>query len=159
MTERMSSRKPVSVGMTLARQSEEPRTPWGVPEAPLRQRWTFRALDVQGLPLDHPTPMALPLSPVRDRPNRATIPAMPRSMARHTIKVDGRKACISLEPAFWGGLREIAEGRGMSVSEVVSSINSERQYANLSSAVRVFVVRHYQASEKKGAPATRGVQG
>src|SRR5262245_13724129 len=37
----------------------------------------------------------------------------PGGRARHTIKVDGRKACISLEPAFWGGLREIAEGRGV----------------------------------------------
>jgi len=69
---------------------------------------------------------------------------MPRSSARHTIKVDGRKACISLEPAFWDGLTEIAERRGVSVSELVTGINSEERHANLSSAVRQFVLRHYQ---------------
>jgi len=67
------------------------------------------------------------------------------SLPRHTIRVDGRKTGISLEPEFWEGLKEIAVGRGVTVSELVSDINSERRHANLSSAVRVFVLRHYRA--------------
>ena len=67
------------------------------------------------------------------------------SIAKRTIEVDGRKTSITLEPEFWGGLKEIAVGRGVTVSELVTSINSERRDANLSSAVRVFVLRHYQS--------------
>ena len=66
------------------------------------------------------------------------------SLPKHSIRVDGRKTGISLEPEFWDGLKEIAEGRGMSVSELVTSINSEDRHGNLSSAVRVFVLRHYR---------------
>ena len=70
---------------------------------------------------------------------------MPRSsIAKRTIEVDGRKTSITLEPAFWDGLKEIAVGRGVAVSELVSSINSEPRPGNLSSAVRVFVLRHYR---------------
>jgi predicted DNA-binding ribbon-helix-helix protein len=64
--------------------------------------------------------------------------------SRRTIRIDGRRSCISLEPEFWDGLKEIAVGRGVTVSELVTSINSERRHANLSSLVRVFVLRHYQ---------------
>src|SRR5215469_10438297 len=54
------------------------------------------------------------------------------SLPKHSIKVDGRKTGISLEAAFWDGLKEIAVERGVSVSELVSDINSERHDANLS---------------------------
>jgi len=66
------------------------------------------------------------------------------SSSKRMIRIDGRRACIALEPAFWDGLNEIAAGRGVSVSELVTGINSERQHANLTSVVRVFVLRYYQ---------------
>ena len=72
---------------------------------------------------------------------------MPRSWTKHTVTVDRRTTSITLEPEFWDGLAEIAVGRGVSVSELVTGINSERQHANLKSVVRVFVLRHYRASE------------
>ena len=77
---------------------------------------------------------------------------MPRSWPEHTIKVDGRTTSISLEPAFWDGLKEIAAGRGVSVSELVTSINSEQRHGNLTSAVRVFVLGHYQSQLEKRTP-------
>jgi len=69
---------------------------------------------------------------------------MPRSWTKHTISVDGRMTSITLEPEFWDGLKEIAAERGVAVSKLVSSINSEPRPGNLSSAVRVFVLRHYR---------------
>ena len=33
---------------------------------------------------------------------------MPRSWLERSIRIDGRKTCISLEPEFWDGLKEIA---------------------------------------------------
>jgi len=74
------------------------------------------------------------------------------SIAKHSIRIDGRKTGITLEPEFWDGLKEIAVGRGVSVSELVTSINSERRDANLSSAVRLFVLGHYQGQLEERTP-------
>ena len=66
------------------------------------------------------------------------------SIANRRIILNGRKSCITLEPEFWDGLKDIAVARGVTVSALVTSIMSEQRHANLSSAVRVFVLRHYQ---------------
>ena len=71
------------------------------------------------------------------------------SSPKRMIRIGGRGSCIALEPAFWDGLNEIAAERGVSVSDLVTGINSERQHANLTSAVRLFVLRHYQTPEKR----------
>jgi predicted DNA-binding ribbon-helix-helix protein len=51
---------------------------------------------------------------------------------------------VSLEEAFWKGLREIAQRRGMAVSELVETIDVNRIQSNLSSAIRLFVLGEYQ---------------
>ena len=51
---------------------------------------------------------------------------------------------ISVEDAFWKGLKEIARGRDMTLSDVVTAINSKRKHSNLSSAIRLFVLDHYR---------------
>jgi predicted DNA-binding ribbon-helix-helix protein len=78
---------------------------------------------------------------------------MPRSsIAKRTVTLNGRRSSISLEQAFWDGLKEIAVRRGVSVSKLVTGINFERQHANLSSAVRLFVLGHYQSQLEKRTP-------
>jgi predicted DNA-binding ribbon-helix-helix protein len=62
----------------------------------------------------------------------------------HPILIAGRKTSISVEDAFWNGLKEIARGRDMTLSDVVTAINSERKHNNLSSAIRLFVLEHYR---------------
>ena len=61
---------------------------------------------------------------------------------------------VSLEDAFWKGLKEIAAGRDMRMPDLVQAINSERQHGNLSSAIRVFVLDFYRdqifEQEKRG---------
>jgi predicted DNA-binding ribbon-helix-helix protein len=49
-----------------------------------------------------------------------------------------------VEDAFWQSLRKIAEGRNESLPHLISSINKDRQFANLSSAIRLFVLHHYR---------------
>jgi predicted DNA-binding ribbon-helix-helix protein len=63
---------------------------------------------------------------------------------RYSITVAGRKTGVSLEPQFWAALEEIATERGLSVAALVRNVNADRGNANLSSAIRVFVLRHYQ---------------
>jgi predicted DNA-binding ribbon-helix-helix protein len=66
---------------------------------------------------------------------------------RRSIVIAGRKTSVTLEDAFWKALKEIATERGMTASELVAAINSERQHANLSSAVRVFVLDFYRGQK------------
>jgi predicted DNA-binding ribbon-helix-helix protein len=62
---------------------------------------------------------------------------------------------VSLEDAFWKGLKEIASGRDATLSELVASIDADRQHGNLSSALRLFVLDFYrnQLSEEIGLQA------
>ena len=63
---------------------------------------------------------------------------------RRCISIAGRKTSLSLEDAFWNSIRDIAEGRGESLSQLIASIDEARQFGNLSSAVRLFVLRYYR---------------
>jgi predicted DNA-binding ribbon-helix-helix protein len=56
---------------------------------------------------------------------------------KRSVILGGHKTSISLEDAFWNDLREIARGRNMTVSELVSAIDANRQHGNLSSAIRL----------------------
>jgi len=71
-------------------------------------------------------------------------PKIPAGIVKGTIVVAGRKTGISLEEAFWNGLREIANARGLRPRDLVTRINADRRDGNLSSAVRVFVLQFYQ---------------
>jgi predicted DNA-binding ribbon-helix-helix protein len=65
------------------------------------------------------------------------------SVIKRSIVIDRHKTSVSLEDAFWNALRDIARGRGETLSHLIASIDANRQAANLSSALRVFVLRHY----------------
>ena len=84
---------------------------------------------------------------------------MKSSVAKHSISLAGHKTSVSLEDAFWEGLKEIADRRDISVSELVTAIDSERQEGNLSSVIRLFVLDHYrdQLSAQKKRDRTREI--
>ena len=63
---------------------------------------------------------------------------------KRSIIIARHKTSISLEDEFWTSLREIAKGRGEPISQLISYIDEGRQFANLSSAIRLFVLRHYR---------------
>jgi len=65
-------------------------------------------------------------------------------VAKRSIVAAGHKTSVSLEDAFWEGLKEIARGRNITLSELVGAIDSERQHGNLSSAIRLFVLDFYR---------------
>jgi len=72
-------------------------------------------------------------------------------VVKHTIYIKGRKSGVALEDEFWEPLKEIAMKRGMTVAELVTSIKAECGRGNLSSACRLFVLRHYQ--DQSATPA------
>ena len=65
-------------------------------------------------------------------------------VVKRSIVVAGHKTSVSLEDAFWSGIKEIASGRNITLSELVGAIDSERQHGNLSSAIRLFVLDFYR---------------
>jgi predicted DNA-binding ribbon-helix-helix protein len=52
---------------------------------------------------------------------------------------------VSLEDAFWSALKEIAATRNLPLLDLIATINKERQHANLSSVLRLFVLDHYRS--------------
>jgi predicted DNA-binding ribbon-helix-helix protein len=76
---------------------------------------------------------------------------MKSSVVKRSIVIAGHKTSVSLEDAFWKGLKEIAGGRHMTLSDLVATIDSERHHGNLSSAIRLFVLDHYRA-QGNGVP-------
>jgi predicted DNA-binding ribbon-helix-helix protein len=69
--------------------------------------------------------------------------AMKSSVVKRSIVIADHKTSVSLEDAFWNALKEIAADRHMTLSALVAEIDANRQYANLSSAIRVFVLNAY----------------
>ena len=65
---------------------------------------------------------------------------MKSPVIKRSIIVDGHKTSVSLEDAFWSSLKEIAQAQGATVEQTVTEIDKTRQRANLSSAVRLFVL-------------------
>ena len=70
---------------------------------------------------------------------------MKSPVVKRSIVIAGHKTSVSLEDAFWTGLKEIADDRDVTLSDLVSSIDTERQQGNLSSAIRLFVLDHYRS--------------
>ena len=75
---------------------------------------------------------------------------MKSPVVKRSIVIAGHKTSVSLEDAFWRGLKDIAVSRRMTLSDLVGAIDSERQHGNLSSAIRLFVLDHYQARPNGG---------
>jgi len=74
---------------------------------------------------------------------------MKSAVIKRSVLIDGRKTSISLEDEFWDGLREIAGHSKLGLSRLVEQIDENRNNINLSSAIRVFVFRHFWGLSKK----------
>jgi predicted DNA-binding ribbon-helix-helix protein len=80
---------------------------------------------------------------------------MKSPVVKRSIVLGGHKTSVSLEDAFWKGLKEIAGRRLVSLSDLVGTIDSQRQQGNLSSALRLFVLEFYRSQ----VPALEGREG
>jgi predicted DNA-binding ribbon-helix-helix protein len=62
------------------------------------------------------------------------------SVVKRSLIIAGHRTSVSLEDAFWRRLRLIATERGVSVNTLATTVDAERGRANLSSALRVYVL-------------------
>lgn len=65
-------------------------------------------------------------------------------MVKRSLTIAGHRTSIALEPEFWEGLEALAAGRGVKLVALIESIDRERAGPNLSSALRVAVLKAAQ---------------
>jgi predicted DNA-binding ribbon-helix-helix protein len=63
---------------------------------------------------------------------------------KRSVELHGHQTSLSVEDAFWNALRQIASEQGIGVYSLIARIEQHHPQENLSSAVRVFVLKHYQ---------------
>jgi predicted DNA-binding ribbon-helix-helix protein len=64
---------------------------------------------------------------------------------KRTVALGGRPISVSLEDPFWVALREIATAENTTRPKLIEKINTQRKHANLSSAIRLFILGYYRA--------------
>jgi predicted DNA-binding ribbon-helix-helix protein len=70
--------------------------------------------------------------------------AVKSSIVKRSIVIAGRNTSVSLEDEFWKAFKEIAYERNLTLPELAATIDAYRQHANLSSAIRLFVLGQYR---------------
>jgi predicted DNA-binding ribbon-helix-helix protein len=88
---------------------------------------------------------------------------MKSPIIKRSVVINGHKTSVSLEQPFWDIARGLAESERITVSALLRRIDEARQHANLSSAVRVYVLEQMRAqaaraAEMPPAPAPSYVQ-
>lgn len=73
------------------------------------------------------------------------------AIVKRSIVVRGHKTSVSIEDAFWSILKEITRSRDMTLSDLVSEIDSQRSHGNLSSHIRLFVLEWARAPRQASA--------
>ena len=60
---------------------------------------------------------------------------------KRSLTIAGHRTSLSLEAEFWDALHEAARADGKSLAALVGEIDSSRQGRNLSSAIRVYLLK------------------
>lgn len=63
-------------------------------------------------------------------------------MKKKSVIIAGRhQTSISIEDIFWNELQKIAKEKGLTINRLVTEIDSLRESDNLSSAIRIYIMR------------------
>jgi predicted DNA-binding ribbon-helix-helix protein len=65
-------------------------------------------------------------------------------VVKRSVIIADHRTSVSVEEAFWKSLKEIAGAQSMSLSDPVNKIDGKREYGNLSSTIRLFVLKVYR---------------
>lgn len=75
---------------------------------------------------------------------------MAEPIQRRSVVVSGHRTSVSVEDEFWDEIAAIAARRGISRNALISEIDQDRD-GNLSSAVRLYILRRLKAEAESGA--------
>ncbi len=74
-------------------------------------------------------------------------------MKKISVIIAGRHSTsISLEPEFVDELRFLAKRKNKTINELVTQIDSERQQENLSSAIRIYILKQLKKQISQNYP-------
>jgi len=71
------------------------------------------------------------------------------AVRKRSVEIAGHRTSVSIEQPFWDALKEQAAREKLSVNELIGKIDGARG-ANLSSAIRVYLLRQAQHSRAQG---------
>ena len=71
-------------------------------------------------------------------------------MKKRSVVLNGHGTSVTLEDEFWAALKVIAAAKGESMRLIICSIDDKRTPEdNLSSLIRLFVLRWYQEEHRR----------
>ena len=76
-------------------------------------------------------------------------------VVKRSVTLDGHKTSVTLEDEFWDALRTIAHRDKTTMVSLVGQINQTQNKSNLSSAIRVFVLKTFVLGGSGEAKADR----
>ncbi|MCK5284221.1 MAG: ribbon-helix-helix domain-containing protein [Alphaproteobacteria bacterium] len=62
-------------------------------------------------------------------------------MRKRSVNILGHQTSITLEEEFWTALKDIAKQQEKSINKLIAEIDKTRNNKNLSSALRVFILK------------------
>lgn len=65
-------------------------------------------------------------------------------MQKRSLTISGHRTSIALEPEFWEAAEALALARGLPLATLIREIDEAREAPNLSSAVRVAILKSLQ---------------
>jgi len=66
---------------------------------------------------------------------------MPGTDLKRSLTIAGHRTSLSLEPEFWQALQDVARSEGKTIAGLVGEIDARRGERNLSSAIRVWLLK------------------
>lgn len=70
---------------------------------------------------------------------------------KHSLTLQGHRTSVTLEAEFWQAFRTIAQEKGIALNALAAQVDAGRPpETGLASAIRVYVLRHYQAQSAPG---------
>ena len=62
-------------------------------------------------------------------------------MRKRSVNIHGHQTSITLEDEFWTALKNAAQKQGTSTNKLIAEIDDARGEQNLSSAIRVYILK------------------
>jgi predicted DNA-binding ribbon-helix-helix protein len=63
---------------------------------------------------------------------------------KRSLTLHGHRTSVSLEDPFWASFRDIAAAQDQTVNGLAAQIDDARGDIGLASAIRLYVLKHYQ---------------
>ncbi|HOO81825.1 MAG TPA: ribbon-helix-helix domain-containing protein [Alphaproteobacteria bacterium] len=73
-------------------------------------------------------------------------------MKKHSVNILGHQTSITLEDEFWDALKTEASAQDLSLNKLVAEIDEQRGENNLSSAIRLYILKMLQQKLTEATP-------